>query len=317
MVKIIFSIYKMKNRVNLGKIPVMFSSSSCPACLAQIKIITDHFKGKNGNIVYYDLDKYPAPSYIIDRGGNYSMPTWVFPNGTIHKGIIKDKKKLNSLVSRGSGFGAPSGACLNTNYSIPDIDSLARCGKNFPDNKGFEIPNSYMSSVEAVWGKGTAALNAGVGGTRSLGPNNIDEMYSNNYYNNIRMAHPSDQLGTALYLNRGCNISKGNNTPTFSSPGMIYNSENPQIVGFGRKKNSFGKLYKQMGPAYSTQYIMDPDTIRNQYGGGIQNDLPRPQKVGNSDYFIGKFPEYKPIKFGRKIGEGSVLTVKKNKIKVR
>jgi hypothetical protein len=130
------------------------------------------------------------------------------------------------------------------------------------------------------------------------------------------MAHPSDQLGTALRLNRECNISKGNNTPTFSSPGMIYNSENPQIVGFGRK-NSFGKLYSQMGPAYSSQYIMNPDTIRNQYGGGIQNDLPRPQKVNNPDYYIGNFPEYKPVKFGRKIGEGSVLTVKKNKIKVR
>jgi hypothetical protein len=166
-----------------------------------------------------------------------------------------------------------------------------------------------------VWGKGSDVLNAGVGGTRSLGPNNIGEMYSNNFYNNIRMAHPSDQLGTALYLNRGCNITKGDNT--YSSPGMIYDSKNPQIVGFGRrKKNSFG-LYSQMGPAYGSQYIMGPETIRNQYGGGIQNDLPRPQKVGNKDYYIGNFPEYKPIKFGKKVGEGSVLTVKKNKIKVQ
>ena len=306
----------MKKRVNLGKNPVMFTSPSCPACLAQIKIISDNIK--NGNIVYYDLDKYPAPSFIIDRNGNYSMPTWVFPDGTIHKGIIKDKKKLNSLVSKHTKFGSTGGACLNTDYSIPDIDSLARCGKNFPNNKGFEIPNSYMNSVESVWGKGSDALNAGVGGTRSLGPDNIGEMYSNNYYNNIRMAEPAGQLGTALRLNRECNISKGNNTPTFNSPGMIYNSENPQIVGFGvKKKNSFGKLYRQMGPAYSSQYIMGPETIRNQYGGGIQYDLPRPQKVGNSDYYIGNFPEYKPIKFGRKVGEGTILTVKKNKIKVR
>ena len=73
-----------------------------------------------------------------------------------------------------------------------------------------------------------------------------------------------------------------------------------------------------MGQAYGSQYIMEPETIRNQYGGGIQNDLPRPQKVNNSDYFIGNYPEYKPVKFGKKkVGEGSVLTLKKNKIKVR
>jgi hypothetical protein len=291
----------------------MFSSSSCPACLAQIKILGDHFKGKNANIVYYDLDKYPPPSYILDRDGSYSMPTWVFPNGTIHKGLIKDKKKIGSLVSRNSRFGAE---CLNTDYSVPDINSLARCGKNFPDYKGLQIPKSFMENVESVWGKGSDVLNAGVGGTRSLGPDNIGEMYSNNFYNNIRMAQPSDQLGTALYLNRQCNVINGDNT--YNTKGMIYNSENPQIVGFGsrKKKNSFG-LYSQMGPAYSKQYIMDPETIRNQYGGGVQNDLPRPQKVNNGDYYIGTFPEYKPIKFGKKVGEGSVLTVKKNKIKVQ
>jgi hypothetical protein len=50
-------------------------------------------------------------------------------------------------------------------------------------------------------------------------------MYSNNYFNNIRMAHPADQLGTSLYLNRSCNKSTLSN-----SPGMIFDSKNPQIV---------------------------------------------------------------------------------------
>jgi hypothetical protein len=304
----------MKSRINIGKNPVMFGNSNCPACLAQIKILTDHFNGKNANIVYYDLNKYPVPSYIVDRKGNYSMPTWVFPNGKVHKGMIKDKKQFSLLIARNVNFGE---TCLNTNYSIPDVNPLARCGKNFPNNEGFKIPNSYISTVEKVWGTGDDVLNAGIGGTRSLGPNNIGEMYSNNYYNNIRMAHPSDQLGTAYYLNRSCNIVKNVNKEN-STPGMIYDSKNPQIVGFGKKVkkvenkvgNRFGNyLYKNMGTPYLPSYIS------NQNGGGIQKDKPRPFKINNPDLFIGTAPILSS-KFGKKVGEGSVLTLRKNKIKV-
>ena len=277
----------MVNRINIGKNPVMFGNSNCPACLAQIKILTDYFNGKNANIVYYDLNKYPVPSYIMDRNGKYSMPTWVFPNGKIHKGMIKDKKQFSTLTVKNVKFGSSS--CTDTD---------AHCGKNFPNGKGFNIPSSYIASVESVWGKGDNVLNAGVGGTRSLGPDNILDMYSNNYFNDIRMAHPSDQLGTALYLNRTCN-----NKNTFDSPGMIYDSKNPQIVGFGKKKKlKFGDyLYNQMGGSYLPSYI------NNQNGGATQKESQRPFQINNPDIFIGN---------SSKVGEGSILTVNKNKIKV-
>ena len=272
--------------------PIMFGSSDCIGCITQIKLLTDYFRDKNVSIAYYNLKKHPAPAFIKDRKGSYTMPTWVFPNGKIHKGMIKDKKKFNSLLMKGNSFGS---------ISVPEIDSLAKYGKNFPGNKGFEIPNSYYQSVESKWGKGGNTLNAGIGGTRSLGPNNIGDMYSNNYVNNIRMTHPSDQLGTALFMNRNCN-----NNNSFSSPGLIYDSPNPQVVGFGKRNN--------FGPSYGSGYLMKPNTVRDYFGGAVQNNLPRPNKI-KGDTYISPFPEYS---FGKKkkIGEGSILSIRKNKIKV-
>ena len=274
-------------KINIGKNPVMFGSSDCKACLMQIKLLMDYFGDRDVSIAYYDLSKYPAPDFL-KKNGSVSMPTWVFPNGST-SGLIMDKKKFNSLLmKRKTAFGS----CLN------NIDSLAKCGKNFPDNKSFEIPTSYMQSVQSKWGKGDDTLNAGIGGTRSLGPNKIGEFLSNNYFNDIRMAHPSDQLGTSLFMNRNCNQSS-----SFKSPGLIYDSKNPQVVGFGRKT--------RFGPAYNKGYLMKKDTVRDYFGGGIQNNLPRPNKV-KGDTYISTYPEYK---FG-KVGEGSVLSIRKNKIKV-
>jgi glutaredoxin len=282
---------KNSSKIYLGPNPVMFGDSSCPACMAQIKMLMDKYP--NEKIIYYDLSKYDAPQFITDRDGSISMPTWVFPDGKIHRGVIKDLSKL--IKKRQSAFGK----CTAGDGTVPVLDSLVQCGKNFPGGEGNLIPNSFSQTIKEKWG--TDYLNAGIGGFRSLGPNSNDTYYSNNYFNDIRMAHPSDQLGTSLALNRTCNQMKSNVGD--NTYGLIYNSPNPQIVGFGRKapckknrKNNFGYLYNQMGNAYANAPLVSWNTVRGLYGGGIQNDLPRPRSVQNKDIFIGQVNDYNPIK---------------------
>jgi len=297
---------------------VMFGSSDCPACLSQVKMIKDHLKF--GEIVYYDLKQYDAPEFITERDGSYSMPTWVLPDGTIHKGVITNKRLFGNLVKkRTTNFGA-------SDEFLPQLGVLAKYGKDWPNGQGLEIPNSFMTDVENKWGTGEKVLDAGLVG-RELGPGNTDKIFSQNYFYQPRMSQPGGQLGTFERLNRTCNIVK-NPASKLEVPGMFPDSTNQQIVGFGKKKRSqFGKLYNQMGPAYGSQYIVDKDTIRNIYGGGLQDEYPRPQKVNNKDIYIGQAKVYNPLNvpsFGLKkskkrvIKEGTVLTLKKGgKIKIR
>jgi len=323
----------MPKKVYLGPDAVMFGNSDCPACLSQVKLIKDNLKF--GEIVYYDLKKFPAPDFITDKTGGYSMPTWVMPDGKVHKGVIADKRMFGKLVKkRTSRFGSEESADI-----IPQLGVLAKYGKDFPNGKGMEIPNSFMNQMQDKWGHGEYdVLNAGTVG-RELGPNRTDEIYTQKYYNQPRMAEPAGQLGTALRLNRLCNIVN-NPAAKLEVPGMFPDSKNQGIVGFGnrKRKSNFGNLYSQMGPAYGSQYLIDKNTVKNLYGGGIQDNLPRPYKVNNPGTFIGSYPEYNPLSknfpfnkssnkasFGLKekkskkrvIKEGTVLTVKGNKIKVK
>ena len=171
----------MKLRKNfLGPNAVMFGDSSCPACLSQVKMLMDKF-GKNYSITYYDLSRFEPPSFILERDGSYSMPTWVLPDGTIHKGVIN--KNLQSLVNgtRNVSFGRN---CVAGDGTVPQIDSLAQCGKNFPGGQGMDIPNSFMNTIQNKWGS-SDYLNAGIGGFRSIGPGSSanDIYYSNNKQN--------------------------------------------------------------------------------------------------------------------------------------
>ena len=200
--------------------------------------------------------------------------------------------KPNEIFNKKSGFGD-----IKKNV-YPGINDLQVYGKDFPNGKEFTTTDSYYKTVENVWGKGDNALNAGVGGTRSLGPNNITQMYDTNYLNDIRMAHPSDQLGTALNLNRTCN-----KTPSLTqSKGLVSNSTSgPQIVdnttGFGNKRgNQFGSyLNNQMGPYKSGTHLLIDENKFNLYSGARQNEPPRPNKVAG-DTFISQAPEYKGYK---------------------
>jgi hypothetical protein len=338
----------------LNKI-IVFMSPTCGACVQQKEIMNSYFKGKvPTNISMVNVDRFPDKLNFIEY-----TPTWAFPQGNetyaLKPGVISD---LSNVIKRKNNFRFGAEKKL-----LPNINNLAVYGKNFPDNKGFDIPNSFYGNVEKVWGTGVNTLDAGVGGSRSLGPGNVGEMYSNGYFNNIRMAHPADQLGTALYLNRNCNTDRKTSTVK-EAPGMIFNSPNPQIVdnttGFGRKRRSrFGGLYSQMGPAFEigNQYLISKDTGKQLFSGARQNELPRPYSVNNKAEYIGNAPIYNPLKFGKKklskksvpskksvlsgkkavnikisikrkskvgskkkkccIGEGSVLSLSKGKIKVK
>lgn len=306
--------------------PILFMSPGCGACIEQKKILDDYFssKGKSVTLSQINVDRFPDKFKFIKV-----TPTWAFPIGNqkymLHPGIISEPSIL--VNSRKSGFG----------NVLPQLKSLSICGKTFPDGKEFNVPSSFYNEVEDKWGTGNDTLNAGIGGYRSLGPENIEELYSAGYYNNIRMAHPSDQLGTALYLNRTCNKTGS----TLESPGML-NGPNPQIddntTGFGNKyrRSRFGSLYKNsMGPAYNH----NPLIKENVYSGGVQNEGPRPQGVDSPNTFIGNAPLY-GLSFGKKssklsntlfgsnkktvkkkkkvvIGEGSEIKLTGKKIKVK
>ena len=289
---------------------ILFMSPGCGACVRQEQILDNYFrsKGKSITISKINIDRFPNKFKFIKF-----TPTWAFSQGNqkyaLYPGGIEDPSMIENM-SRKSHFGSET--------LLPNINDLAFYGKNFPDGKGFNTTQSFYGNIENTWGTGDDTLNAGIGGTRSLGPDNIGEMYSNGYLNNIRMAHPSDQLGTALNLNRSCN-----KTTNVSSPGLIFDSPNPQIVstGFGRKQR-FGNL--NMGPAIESQYLISKDTGNELYSGARQNENTRPYSVKSNTY-IGQAPVYNPIgesksfaSFGKKkIGEGSVLKIKNGKVKVK
>lgn len=278
----------------MDKGPLLFMSPSCGACKSQKKILNDYFisQGQYGSVSMINVDKYPDRFKFVEV-----LPTWLFPLGNgkceIKTGVLEPSRIFSFGTKRGSRFGKTD--------IYPGINDLQVYGKNFPNNKEFNKTDSFYKTIEDKWGKGSDTLNAGVGGTRSLGPNNIQEMYNTNYLNDIRMAHPSDQLGTALYLNRSCGDKSSN-----KSTGMVSGSGSPQIVdnttGFGNKRRPrFGSL--PFGPAYGKY----KDIGGELYSGGRQNEKPRPNKITSSSY-IGQAPGYTgytgyknyTVKFGKK-----------------
>jgi hypothetical protein len=270
---------------------ILFMSPECGACKSQKQQINDYLKsnGKTAKISVINVDQHPDKFKFVEV-----LPTWMFllpkKKCIIKTGIIEPRQLFGG---RSSSFGKEL---------LPGINDLAYYGKEFPNGKGFDISNSHYQNVEAVWGKGDDTLNAGVGGSRSLGPDKVTEMYTSKYLNDIRMAHPSDQLGTALALNRACNIEKNKSS---KSVGLVANSSSgPQIVdtttGFGRRRRSsrFGySLYSQMGPAYEigNQYLIDRETGNKLYSGARQFETPRPNKVTTG--FIGQAPGYEANKY--------------------
>ena len=295
------------------KTVILFMSPGCGACIQQEQLLQDYFGKDISKIKQVNLDKHSHGFDFVEV-----TPTWAFPIGgekyRIHRGAI-EPRLLENIINKSSFGRKPNKRKSYFGEKLLDgINNLAYYGKNFPDTKGFNIPNSFYKETEKIWGKGTDTLNAGLGGTRSMKPSSSGDIYSNNFVNNIRMAHPSDQLGTALYINRNCNTLKNPGT-VLQSPGMIFDSTNPQIVdnttGFGKTRRSqFGNLYKQMGPAFeiNNQYLIDKDTGRKLYSGARQNELPRPVK-GASKTFIDTYPPYNPLVAFGKQKKGKLILI--------
>jgi len=190
---------------------------------------------------------------------------------------------------------------------VPQLNTLQKYGKNFPDNQGFNVSPSFAEDITKKWGDPLLSGTLG----REFGPGNVNNIYKNDYFNNIRMAYPGGDLETNLSLNRNANMynKNGNSYPVTYSPGLIYDSKNPQIVSmtaFGKKKRTtrFGGLYSQMGPVPHSNYLMDKNFFNNNYAGGGQGGPVAPNKVQNNKIFIGQSNEYYPIKsitgFGKK-----------------
>jgi hypothetical protein len=301
-------------KIKLGDNPIMFGDiKGCGACQIQDSILKKNGKGHFLYIDVHKLRKYPALSNKIKV-----MPTWYIPTGNgsgkLHEGVIR--RNLNSLLERKTVKKTVKRRTVRFGESssdIPQIGTLAKYGKNFPDGAGFQPGTSFMNVITQKWGNPLLAGTLG----REFGPGGTDQIYSNEYLNNIRMAYPGGDLDTTLNLNRSCNMynpvpspSGGNADPVVNSAGMIYNSQNPQIVNmtsFGKRRNPrrnlFGNLYAQMGPTPEKQYLLNRNTFNSIYAGGGQGEPPRPRQVSNQNYYIGQAREYYPVQsstgFGR------------------
>ena len=319
----------MKNKIyTLGNNAIIFGDTGgCGACKMQKKILKETFKKGHYLYIYSPLSKPALPEIN-------AIPTWYIPigngKGYFHEGVItqrgvKGKRgyiELQNLLERKKSSPFRFG---ETN-DIPQIGTLAKYGRNFPDGNSFQIPNSWTNDLTQKWGNPLLSGTLG----REFGPGNTDQIYQNDYYNNIRMAYPGGDLDTALNTNRSCNVYNSVTTPSgapaypvLNSAGMIYNSKNPEIVNmsFGKRKQRFGNnmtsLY-QMGPVPASNYLLSATTFDNMYAGGGQKAPPRPYKIDNSNLYIGQAPIYYPVKsetsFGlRKVNKKHVIAIKKIK----
>jgi len=202
-----------------ASLPIFYGSSQCGACVKQKKILTDFVNrsGKSITYRYYNLDKYNAPSLIVDRRGSYSMPTWWLPTkngkGVYKKGIVNPYVILNA-VKKSNSFGADSNS----------LGLLASAGKNFSNGSGFNNSDTFEDQMKAKWGgDGLRSVTFG----RELGPNgSFSDVYLNNYFKGPGGIHPSGDYGTALALNRTCNTVSN---PQRGQYGLVSDSKYKEI----------------------------------------------------------------------------------------
>jgi hypothetical protein len=311
----------MKN-IYLGPNIILFGDHKCVACVTQIKLLSDYFNKLNQplDIKYYDLNKKKAPKFLGD-GTNIYKPSWYFPktknNGIIIENLILPEKFLDLINKKKNAFGSWEKKNFENNFR-----QLQDYGRNFKgSDTGFQIKNSWTNDLTKKWGN---PIDAGTLG-REFGPHNEDKIYSKKYFNNIRMAPPGGDLSETLYSNRNCNLINNPQAAT-EMVGLFYDSpESPQLVTnqFGKKKNSFGNLYSQMGPSYEkgNQYLVNKNTFSDFYGGATQFEKTRPNKVENKNLYIGQSPTYNPLtaKYGlnTKLGEGTEIILKNGKLKIK
>lgn len=311
---------------------ILFTTPDCGACQKQNKILQAYAAKLNKEIVINEVnvDKFPDRFGFVDV-----TPTWLVlqpdtPNVYFkYQGIIEEDDLIEMIVNgssssfgrrhavKRSGFGSKLIEKLkkkakrsnfgfgNAKSLMENINNLAFYGKNFPNGEGFNIPNSFYQNIEDKWGAGGTALNAGIGGARSLGPGNAESLFTNGYVNNIRMVPPGSTDDTFLSGNRYHAMLNNNNNNVY--PGLVSDSNNPQIVdkntGFGLRKrlSRFGSLYRQMGPIPHSNYLVNANTGVQLFSGAQQFEPPRPSGVNDPETFIGQAKLYNPLnRFGRK-----------------
>ena len=299
----------MKQKIIKLQNVVLYCDTNCPFCVAQVKLLHNYAKSKKIKIdvKYYDLSKKNAPKIIMDSKGRVSTPTWVFNNKEVNRGVIKPELLLRKALMniKKMKFGNVLGS--------PEFGVLQKYGKNFPNGEKFNIPNSWSQELKKKWGDDYL-----VSGTlgRELGPGNTLKILSTTYGNDIRGRIPGGDLDTTQRNNMNCNlINGGQNSKSY---GLYPDSLNQKTVptnNFGgkKKKSRFGS-----NPAKAYDYS---SLLTNEYSGGKQGTVTRGNSVKNSKYFIGNGIDYNPVKlnFGtsgnrRKPGEGTVITLNKNKI---
>ena len=320
-------------KIKLGDNAIMFGDiKGCDACKSQDQILKSKFKSGHFLYKHVPINKIKNYPELKDISG---IPCWYIPTGNgsgyLQEGVIQNptkkllqkkllqKKVLSSLqksplkLLQKSPLKLLQKRRFRFGDVIPEIGTLAKYGRNFPDGNSFQIPNSWNNEVTNTW---VNPLNSGTLG-REFGPGNTDQIYTNKYFNDIRMAYPGGDLDTTLNLNRSCNVynpvpTSGENAyPVLNSAGMIYDSPNPQIVNnsfgksnkFKRIRSKFGNLYQQMGTVPEKNYLLNSKTFNDMYAGGGTFEPSRPYKVNNSNIFIGQSPIYYPLKtsFGAKI----------------
>jgi hypothetical protein len=311
---------------------ILFTNPECGACIQQNEVLQAYAAKLNREFIInkVNVDDFPDKFEFVEV-----TPTWAINldgnNYYKHEGVIEDDEYLGMIVNAsGSSFGKKkrlkcvelikklkskkkgrrSNFRFGSNKSplMENINNLAFYGKNFPNGQDFNIPNSFYENVEETWGTGSATLNAGIGGARSLGPGNAEKIFTNDYVNNIRMVPPGSTDDTFLSGNRYHAMLNNNNNNVY--PGLVSDSNSPQIVdkntGFGSRsrRSRFGSLYRQMGPPYGLQgnnYLVGPNTGRQLFSGAQQFEPPRPGGVNDPDTYIGTAKLYNPLqRFGNK-----------------
>jgi hypothetical protein len=123
---------------NLGNNAIMFGNTKiCEYCKQQDHLLKQKFN--SGNYLY---KKVTMGKRLKNGMKINAIPTWYIPTGNgqgiLHEGIIKDKKKLKTLLEkRNSSFG----------YVIPQIGTLTKYGKNFPDSQGFNTTDNFTTAT--------------------------------------------------------------------------------------------------------------------------------------------------------------------------
>lgn len=268
----------MASKIDLGGHVIIFSDpDDYQQCVSQIP---DHVIKVKPKLYFYNtLVHSIPPEYKMTTKRFYYIPynkySGVFSKQWDNDNVLRALSIMNPNVPyvRISQFG----------YSMPPIAPLAEYGRNFPNGKGMQIPDSWEQNIKNTWGN-DATTSSTVGSV--FGPGKNADALSATYFHGPRMSIPGGPLETYMMLNSRCNQSK-------ASDPMLVPGQFPESTNFGKRRTKrrvrFGTngLYGQMGPAYGGSNKI------TSYGGGTQVDEVFPSM--NKSTWVGGATKYDPL----------------------